>query len=64
MKYLTKECAICLGSIENEHSCRLLSCFHIFHEKCVVNWLVQNPSCPLCKKGFRSVEDVETDWSS
>jgi hypothetical protein len=64
MKFLTKECAICLESIKNDHACRMLSCFHIFHQKCVLDWLIQNPSCPLCKKQFNSVADVQTDWSN
>ena len=28
---------------------RTLGCFHVFHDRCLVPWLVQRSSCPQCK---------------
>lgn len=47
-KYFVQECIICLESIQNQTMCRMLSCFHIFHSKCIEAWLTQTSSCPMC----------------
>ena len=40
-------CSICL---ENE-PCEIyvLNCDHVFHKKCITDWLMRNPTCPLCR---------------
>ena len=54
-----QECVICLEAINNESMCRMLSCFHIFHQHCVMNWLVTNASCPMCNKDLSKNTDVK-----
>lgn len=53
--YLTFKCSICLDQFEPLRSrVLLLDCKHIYHEKCLTNWLVNfRRSCPLCNKVLR-----------
>eukprot|EP00928_Gymnodinium_smaydae_P054587 TRINITY_DN38331_c0_g1_i1.p1 TRINITY_DN38331_c0_g1~~TRINITY_DN38331_c0_g1_i1.p1 ORF type:complete len:690 (-),score=156.08 TRINITY_DN38331_c0_g1_i1:39-2108(-) len=57
------ECAICLGSCEEdlktssataatcceEASWSKLRCGHSFHERCIIQWLQRAGSCPVCR---------------
>jgi hypothetical protein len=43
-------CAICLSDYENGEQLRFLHCGHHFHDKCIVQWLLNNKTCPFCKK--------------
>ncbi|XP_031101023.1 E3 ubiquitin-protein ligase At4g11680-like isoform X2 [Ipomoea triloba] len=45
-----QECCICLASYSEKEEIRQLPCSHIFHLKCVDQWLRIISSCPLCKK--------------
>ncbi|RZC84181.1 hypothetical protein C5167_046968 [Papaver somniferum] len=43
-------CSICLADYANNDMLRLLpNCGHLFHLKCVDPWLLQHPSCPICR---------------
>ena len=42
------ECIICLENIEKHDNIRTLSCFHMYHTDCIDEWLVRNPTCPIC----------------
>lgn len=49
---ISDPCAICLNKIEDKEYIRKLKCNHLFHKKCVDNWLkknIENPSCPYCR---------------
>ena len=62
------ECSICLDVFEQipqtENSSLLkekkyknaheLSCGHMFHKKCINNWLKNNSNCPYCRKYFKT----------
>nr|XP_043622679.1 NEP1-interacting protein-like 1 [Erigeron canadensis] len=44
-------CAICLQDFENNEEGRELpSCRHVFHLKCIDEWLVRQGSCPICRR--------------
>ncbi|XP_019171280.1 PREDICTED: E3 ubiquitin-protein ligase At1g63170-like [Ipomoea nil] len=51
-----QECSICLASYREKEEIRQLPCSHIFHLKCVDQWLRITSSCPLCKKKLESVK--------
>ncbi|RZC78480.1 hypothetical protein C5167_003101 [Papaver somniferum] len=43
-------CSIYLENYDNTDTLRLLwNCGHLFHLKCVDPWLLQHPSCPICR---------------
>ncbi len=44
-------CAICLENINQNNLIRNLSCSHIFHSKCIDEWIFKgSATCPLCRK--------------
>ncbi|KAJ1410823.1 Zinc finger, RING-type [Sesbania bispinosa] len=46
------ECCICLAKYKDKEEVRQLPCSHIFHLKCVDQWLKIISCCPLCKQGL------------
>ena len=51
-------CMICLTEFEPHDSIGGLMCHHIFHKKCIYEWLTRNPSCPLCRENCEKFADV------
>lgn len=46
----TFSCSICLADYNSTDIIRLLpDCGHLFHLKCVDPWLLQHPTCPICR---------------
>ncbi len=41
-------CSICLCDLENTKNIFLSDCRHIYHFKCIKQWLEINNNCPLC----------------
>ena len=51
------ECSICLdGYKTGETICwsKMNECDHIFHQDCIVEWMVDNDVCPLCRLNLMS----------
>ncbi|XP_019705998.1 E3 ubiquitin-protein ligase At1g63170 isoform X2 [Elaeis guineensis] len=44
------ECCICLAKYRDREEVRQLPCSHLFHLRCVDQWLRIISSCPLCKQ--------------
>ncbi|RZC65925.1 hypothetical protein C5167_009615 [Papaver somniferum] len=44
------ECCICLAKYRDKEDVRELPCNHLFHQKCVDQWLKILSCCPLCKQ--------------
>merc|ERR1712154_276233 len=42
-------CQICMEDFEEGDELRTLPCFHLFHAKCVDQWLKVNSICPTCR---------------
>ena len=42
-------CCICLNNLKKNEQVVLLSCKHIFHWKCDLNWLKIKNVCPMCR---------------
>ncbi|XP_054799126.1 E3 ubiquitin-protein ligase At4g11680-like isoform X2 [Prosopis cineraria] len=47
------ECCICLTKYKDREEVRQLPCSHMFHQKCVDQWLRIISCCPLCKQGLQ-----------
>jgi hypothetical protein len=44
-----EECAICLEVFNQESKVNKLKCGHIYHKKCIIEWLSKDYSCPNCR---------------
>ncbi|KAK9950180.1 hypothetical protein M0R45_005681 [Rubus argutus] len=42
-------CSICMDDFEVGRDASRLPCLHIFHGKCIFNWLHRNHNCPICR---------------
>jgi|UniRef100_A0AC35G746 E3 ubiquitin-protein ligase RNF11 len=42
------ECAICMIDFEPEEEIRRLPCNHVYHVKCIDDWLIRSFTCPSC----------------
>lgn len=43
------DCTICLEEFNNDEEIIKLKCNHLFHLKCIDDWIKKNQSCPLCR---------------
>jgi E3 ubiquitin-protein ligase RNF115/126 len=43
------KCLICLDEFGEGDDVKTLPCLHIYHQKCVEQWLRTDNSCPVCK---------------
>jgi E3 ubiquitin-protein ligase RNF115/126 len=48
------ECTICLDNVELGMEVTVLPCTHWFHFSCIEAWLIQNNTCPHCRRGINS----------
>jgi hypothetical protein len=57
MYYMKDNCSICYNEIVNEK--KLKNCNHSFCELCVSQWLIKNPTCPMCRTDVsqKEIED-------
>eukprot|EP00536_Pseudo-nitzschia_multiseries_P017350 jgi/Psemu1/321162/estExt_fgenesh1_pm.C_15120001 len=49
-------CIICRDEMTAETAKRLPGCGHIFHKSCLREWLVQQQTCPICRKDISAME--------
>ena len=50
---LGEECPICLEELNSSPLLALLPCGHPFHHSCLGEWLLRNPTCPMCRTELR-----------
>jgi hypothetical protein len=44
------ECAVCLAEITPKEVVKQLpACTHLFHERCIDEWLWSHRTCPVCR---------------
>ena len=53
-KYKDITCNICLEGFSEGNILRVLECNHEFHENCIITWLKQRNTCPICRHELES----------
>ena len=51
-------CNICLEDFARGDNVLSLPCFHIYHEDCIVHWLKEHKTCPVCRKDCTEDERI------
>ena len=54
-------CTICLDECKNNLG--VIECGHVFHIKCVKNWIKDKQKCPNCRKILYSTKAQELKFS-
>ncbi|KAB1260136.1 E3 ubiquitin-protein ligase RNF126 [Camelus dromedarius] len=54
------ECPVCKDDFGLGERVRQLPCNHLFHDGCIVPWLEQHDSCPVCRKSLTG-QNTATD---
>ncbi|KAK0388652.1 hypothetical protein NLU13_4895 [Sarocladium strictum] len=57
------ECAICIDSFEEGQTATFLPCKHWFHDECVVLWLKEHNTCPVCRTPIETREEHNANQS-
>lgn len=63
--YSPKSCSICLEPYaEGDDICwsKNEKCSHAYHLNCMIDWLMRNDECPLCRENYLEVEEKENEW--
>ena len=50
------ECNICLVDFEDGNMVKRLQCLHLYHQKCIDEWLAKRSVCPDCKFNIRALD--------
>lgn len=52
------DCIFGNKDIEKIHSNELciISCYHLYHKKCILEWLKKSQTCPLCRTNLKIIK--------
>lgn len=53
--YSTMSCPICCESYLSDDSIawsKNNTCNHVYHEACIINWLLKHDECPMCRRSY------------
>ena len=53
-------CSICLDEIRENERYELLRCPHVYHKKCILQWLEKSNTCPECRQIITHIFTIET----
>jgi hypothetical protein len=56
------ECSVCLSGMTVKNS-RVTPCGHVFHETCLIDWLTESVTCPMCRHVVRRANDDKITWA-
>ena len=49
---LLNECSICLERFVKGDKYIVINCGHLYHEKCIKEWIAKENTCPLCRENI------------
>ena len=52
-----EKCIICLEDFKINEQCLYLNCLHLFHARCIIEWLLKHDNCPICKEYYKIDDD-------
>lgn len=52
-----ENCVICSSDFEIEEKLIKLTCNHLFHSKCISEWVKYKSECPICRNKVETVEN-------
>lgn len=52
------DCCICLDSFKQGDTAKRMPCLHCFHENCLMPWLRQKSTCPVCRAALEANDNV------
>lgn len=52
-----EDCPICLNDFEDDEEVCFLDCTHKFHHNCIVQWVREKNTCPLCRRKLYEKHD-------
>lgn len=62
---INSDCAICFEECKGNHDepdCVLLQCRHVFHLKCIKQWILSgqanNNKCPVCRANLMNINNT------
>ncbi|EER08184.1 conserved hypothetical protein [Perkinsus marinus ATCC 50983] len=61
-----ESCPICLSDFSDDDSVMILPCNtrHVFHERCITQWLAVSQLCPICRANISDMVDPEAGEGS
>ncbi|XP_016415782.1 RING finger protein 148-like [Sinocyclocheilus rhinocerous] len=58
-------CVVCTDPFKHNEQVTVLPCRHLYHKKCIEPWLLEHPTCPMCKYHILKYKiDEESDEPS
>lgn len=57
-----QECCICIAEFDDSSEIRRTLCGHVFHGKCLANWLKVSRTCPLCRNDLTVDHKIPVDF--
>ena len=58
---IEEDCPICLINYKVASILKRLPCGHIYHKKCIRDWLVNKDECPICKYDLKKEINVRKE---
>ena len=53
------KCLICFEIFCKGNQLLYLPCLHLFHSSCIMRWLLEKNTCPICIKDYRGIEEED-----
>lgn len=54
-------CSICLVDFTANDNIAILSCFHIYHQGCIIVWLYRESKCPICRTSVQTNRSLDVE---